>query len=40
MDELDEVHGRGEVRIKGPQARFVLTYHQGDTFTFIYERPM
>lgn len=39
MDELDEVHGRGELRTEGARARFVLAYHQGDTFTFIYQRP-
>lgn len=39
MDELDEVHGRAELRIEGAQARFVLVYHQSDTFTFICERP-
>ena len=39
MDELEEVHGRGELRIEGSQARFVLAYHQGDRFTFICERP-
>ncbi len=38
-DELDEVHGRGELRIEAAQARFGLAYHQGDTFTFICERP-
>jgi hypothetical protein len=38
MDEMDEVHGRGELRVKGAQAHFVLAYHQGDTFTFICER--
>jgi len=35
---MDEVHGRGELRIEGAQAQFVLAYHQGDTFTFICER--
>jgi hypothetical protein len=39
MDEMDEVHGRGELRIEGAQAHFVLAYHQGDTFTFICQRP-
>ncbi len=39
MDEMDEVHGRGELRIEGAQLHFVLDYHQGDTFTFICERP-
>jgi hypothetical protein len=39
MDEMDEVHGRGELRVEGVQAHFVLEYHQGDTFTFICERP-
>jgi hypothetical protein len=39
MDEMDEVHGRGALRSEGAQARFVLAYHQGDTFTFICERP-
>jgi len=39
MDEMDEVHGRGELRIEGAQAHFVLAYHQGDMFTFICERP-
>lgn len=39
MDEMDEVHGRGELRIERAQAHFVLAYHQGDTFTFICERP-
>jgi len=38
MDAMDEVHGRG-LRIEGAQAHFVLAYHQGDTFTFICERP-
>jgi hypothetical protein len=40
MDELDEVHGQGELRVEGAQACFMLAYHQGDTFTFICERPM
>lgn len=39
MDEMDEVHGRGTLEIDGAGARFVLEYHQGDTFTFICERP-
>lgn len=39
MDELNEVHGRGTLKIDGAGARFVLAYHQGDTFTFICERP-
>lgn len=33
MDEMDEVHGRGELWIEGAQARLVLAYYQGDTFT-------
>jgi hypothetical protein len=37
MDEMDEVHGRGTLVIDGAGARFVLEYHQGDTFTFICE---
>lgn len=37
-DELDEVHGRGEFHIEGTQARFVLEYYLGDTFTFMCER--
>jgi hypothetical protein len=39
MDEMDAVHGRGELRAAGVQAHFVLAYHQGDTFTIICERP-
>jgi hypothetical protein len=39
MDELDEVHGRGILEVDRAGARFVLAYHQGDTFTFICERP-
>jgi hypothetical protein len=39
MDEMDEVHGRGWLEVDSSQARFVLAYHQGDTFTFICERP-
>ncbi|NJO81742.1 MAG: hypothetical protein HC828_02530 [Blastochloris sp.] len=38
MDEMDEMHGRGELRVEGAQAHFVLEYHQGDSFTFICER--
>ena len=38
MDEMDAVHGRGELRIEGAQPHIVLAYHQGDTFTFICER--
>lgn len=39
MDEMDEVHGRGELRIEEAQANFVLAYHQGDMSTFICEQP-
>lgn len=39
MDEMDEVHGRGELRIEGAQAHFVPAYQQSDTFTFICARP-
>jgi hypothetical protein len=39
MDEMDAVHGRGELRAAGVQAHFVLAYRQGDTFTIICERP-
>jgi hypothetical protein len=38
MDEMEEVHGRGTLQIDGTQARFVLEYHQGDTFTFTCEQ--
>ncbi len=38
MDEMDEGHGRGWLEIDGLQARFVLAYHQGNTFTFICGR--
>lgn len=37
-DEMDEVHGRGELRIEGALARFMLAWYQGDTFTSICER--
>jgi len=37
-DELDEVHGRGELYADGAQVRFVLQYHQGDAYSFICER--
>jgi hypothetical protein len=37
-DELEEVHGRGELYADGVQARFVLHYHQGDEYTFTCER--
>ena len=30
---------RAGVRIERAQTRFVLAYYQGDTFTFICERP-
>lgn len=39
MDELDAVHGQGEMQLEGAQARFVLEYYQGDTFSFLCERP-
>jgi hypothetical protein len=39
MDEMEEVHGRGAMEIEGAQARFILEYYQGDTFTFMCERP-
>jgi hypothetical protein len=39
MDEMEEVHGRGALEIEGAQARFILEYYQGDTFTFMCERP-
>ena len=29
-DEMDEVHGRGELRLIGAQLHFVLQYHAGD----------
>ncbi|GAB4126244.1 MAG: hypothetical protein OHK0050_38940 [Roseiflexaceae bacterium] len=38
MDEMDEIHRRGELRIEGAQAHFVLAYYQGGTFTSICER--
>lgn len=39
MDEMEEVHGRGALEIEDRRAHFMLEYHQGDTFTFICERP-
>lgn len=39
MDEMDAVHGRGTLQVEGAQARFILEYYQGDTFTFICEGP-
>jgi hypothetical protein len=38
-DEMDDVRGQGELCIEEGQSHFVLNYHQGDTFTFIYARP-
>ena len=37
-DEMDEVHGRGELRLSGVQLHFVLQYHAGDEYTFVCER--
>lgn len=39
MHAMDAVHGGGGLQIEGAQARFVLAYHQGDSFTFICEQP-
>src|SRR5262245_26217085 len=39
MDEMDEGHGRGLLQIDDIQVQFILQYHQGDTFTFVCERP-
>lgn len=36
---MDEVHGRGTLEIDGEETSVVLEYHQGDTFTYICERP-
>ena len=40
MDEMDEGHGRGLLRIDDTQVQFILQYHLGDTFTFVCERPI
>ena len=37
-DELDPVNGAGTLMLKGDHLTFVLMYHQGDDFTFEWQR--